>query len=65
VETWEGDQVHSKLPEVRIQLTREAKAACNTTHGCRDKVVEITNCAHKKNNVKEHAYVCTEITSRL
>jgi len=48
VETWEGDQVHSKLPEVRIQLTREAKAARNTTHGCRDKVVEITNCTHTK-----------------
>jgi len=47
VETWEGDQVDCKLPEVRIQLAREAQAACDTTHGCRDKVVEITNCTTK------------------
>jgi hypothetical protein len=47
VETWEGDQVDCKLPEVRIQLTREAQAASDTTHGGRDKVVEITNCTAK------------------
>jgi hypothetical protein len=54
VETWEGDQVDCKLPEVRIQLTREAKTACNTTHGCGDKVVEITNCT-TKDEVKGNA----------
>jgi len=47
VEAWEGDQVDCKLPEIRIQLTREAQAACDTTHGCGDKVVEITNCTTK------------------
>jgi hypothetical protein len=48
VQPWEWDQVHSKLPEVRVELARETETAGNTTHGCRDKVVKITNCKNGK-----------------
>uniref|UniRef100_A0A0A9FZT4 Uncharacterized protein n=1 Tax=Arundo donax TaxID=35708 RepID=A0A0A9FZT4_ARUDO len=48
VKTWERYQVDSKLPKVRIQLSREAKAARDATHGCRDEMVEITNCKAKQ-----------------
>jgi hypothetical protein len=65
VEAREGDQVHCKFPKVRIQLTRETKAACNTTHCCRDEVVEITNCKYRQKMIKELDYICTEIKSRL
>lgn len=43
VESWERDEVHSELSEVGIELAGEAKAACNSTHGCGNQVVEITN----------------------
>jgi hypothetical protein len=59
VKTWERDQIDSKLPEVRIQLTREAKAACNTTHGSRDEVVQITNC--KRNKIKVNNSTSTRL----
>jgi hypothetical protein len=39
----EWDKVNCKLSEVRVQLSREAKAACDTTHGSRNEVVKITN----------------------
>jgi hypothetical protein len=44
VETREGDEIHSKLSEVRVELTREPQAASDTTHSCRNQVVKITNC---------------------
>merc|ERR1719506_1584976 len=42
VETREGDQVDSQFSQVRVQLTREAKAASDTRHGGRDQVVQVT-----------------------
>jgi hypothetical protein len=44
VETRKGNEIHSKLSEVRVELTREPQAASDTTHGCRNQVVKITNC---------------------
>lgn len=43
METRERDKVNSKLPEVRVQLSRESKTARDATHGSRDKMVKITN----------------------
>ena len=42
METGEGDQVHSELSEVRVELTWETEAASDTGHGSRDQVVKIT-----------------------
>lgn len=47
VKTREGDQVYSKLSEIRIKLTGESEAASNPTHCCRDQVIQITNCIVK------------------
>ena len=44
VKARERDQVHSKLSEIRVELTREPKAAGYTRHGCGDQMVQITNC---------------------
>jgi len=42
VETGEGDEVHSKLTKISVELAREAKAAGDAGHGSRYKVVEVT-----------------------
>jgi hypothetical protein len=42
VETGEGDEVDSELTKIGVELTREAKAASDTGHGGRHKVVKIT-----------------------
>ena len=39
----EWDEVHCKLAKVWVELARESKAACNTTHGGRNQVVQIPN----------------------
>jgi hypothetical protein len=44
VKTREWDQVDCKLPEVRVQLTREAETASDTAHCSTDQVVQVTNC---------------------
>jgi hypothetical protein len=44
VETWEGNKVDCELTEIRVELAREAEAACDTRHDNRDKMVEITIC---------------------
>ena len=44
METGERDEVHSKLAQVGVELTGEPQAACDTTHGSRDKMVQVTNC---------------------
>jgi hypothetical protein len=44
----EGYQVDCKLPEIRVQLAWEPQAASNTTHGCRDEMVQITNWNSRK-----------------
>lgn len=51
MKTWEGDEIHCKFPEIRVKLTREPKAACDTAHGCRDQVVQVTNC-HEHTEIK-------------
>jgi hypothetical protein len=51
VQAWEGNQVDSKLAQVRVQLPWEAKAAGDTTHGGTNQVVQITNC---RQNQKIH-----------
>ncbi|BAS71608.1 Os01g0282866 [Oryza sativa Japonica Group] len=43
VQARERDQVHGQLAEVRVQLTREAKAASNSTHCSTDQVVQVAN----------------------
>merc|ERR1719464_559206 len=42
VQAWERDQIHSNLTQVTIQLTWEAKACCNSAHGCTHQVIQIT-----------------------
>jgi hypothetical protein len=42
VESREGNQVDSQLSQVRVQLTWESKAACNSWDGSWDQVVQIT-----------------------
>jgi len=42
VKTGEGDEIHSELAEVSIELTGEAEAACDAGHGGRHEVVEVT-----------------------
>jgi hypothetical protein len=47
VQTGEGDEVHCKLPKIRVELTREPEAAGDTAHCCRDQMIQVANC-HKK-----------------
>jgi len=42
VEAGEGDQVDSKLAEIRVELTREAEAAGDARHNSRDEMVEVS-----------------------
>jgi hypothetical protein len=42
VETGEGNHVNSQLPEISIELAREAKASGDTRHGQGDKMVQVT-----------------------
>jgi hypothetical protein len=57
----EWDKVNCKLSEVRVQLSREAKAACDTTHGSRNEVVKITNWyIENKNMVPESDHVASK-----
>ena len=39
MEAWEWDEIHCKLSEIRVQLTRKPQAACNATHRRRDEMV--------------------------
>mmetsp|Transcript_23416 Transcript_23416/g.48171 ORF Transcript_23416/g.48171 Transcript_23416/m.48171 type:complete len:309 (+) Transcript_23416:590-1516(+) len=41
VQAWERHQVHSDLAQVAVQLSREAQAACDSTHGRRDQMVQV------------------------
>ena len=43
VKTWERNQVHSKLPEIRVELTRESQAARYSSHDRTNKVVEVSD----------------------
>ena len=38
----EGNKVDSKLSKVRVELTRESKAASNSRHGSRNEMVEVS-----------------------
>jgi len=42
MESWEWNQVHSKLSEIRVKLTWESEAACNTGDSSRDQMVKIS-----------------------
>ncbi len=42
VETGEGDQVHSQLSQIRVQLTGESEAAGHSGHGGRHQVVQVS-----------------------
>merc|ERR1711966_276991 len=42
VETGEGDEIDTELAEVRVELTREAKAASHTGHAGGAEMVEVT-----------------------
>ena len=44
METWEGDHVDGQLPQVGVELTREAQTGCDTGHDDGDEVVKITIC---------------------
>jgi len=48
VKSGEWNQVDSELSQVRVQLTWESEAACNTRHGSRDEVVKVTICGGGK-----------------
>jgi hypothetical protein len=42
VETREGDQVDGQLAQVRVELSRESEAACDSTHHRGHQVVQIS-----------------------
>jgi hypothetical protein len=42
METWEWDQVHSKLSEIRVELTWESEAAGDTGESGGHEMVEIS-----------------------
>jgi len=42
METWEGHHVDCQLSQVSVQLTWESEAGCDTRHGQRHQMVEIT-----------------------
>jgi len=42
VETGEGDHVDSQLPEISVELAREAKASGDTRHSQGNKMVQIS-----------------------
>ena len=42
VETREGNHVDSQLPQIRVELTREAQASGNTGHDGGDEVIQVT-----------------------
>jgi hypothetical protein len=42
VETWEWNQVHCKLSEIRVQLARETQAASRSRHSSGHQVVQVT-----------------------
>ena len=44
VKTRKWDQIHCQLPQVWVQLTWESQATCYSTHGCRDQMVQVTDC---------------------
>lgn len=44
VETWERNQVDGDLAQVRVELTWEAEAACDTGHDDGDEMVQVTEC---------------------
>jgi hypothetical protein len=42
VESWEWNQVDGKFPEIRVELTWESEATCDTWDGSWDQMVKIT-----------------------
>jgi hypothetical protein len=42
VKTGEGDEIHSELAEIGVELAGEAEAACDAGHGSGYEVVEVT-----------------------
>ena len=44
VQTGERNQIDGHLSQVRVQLTREPQASCDSGHNDGDKVVEVTVC---------------------
>ena len=44
VESWERNHVDGQLPQVGVELTREAQASGNSRHDDRHKVVEVAVC---------------------
>lgn len=60
VETWERDEVHGKFSEVGVELSREPEAACDSTHGCGDQMVQITNCKNVDSDSKNPIHNMTK-----
>lgn len=52
VKTREWNEIHSKLPETRVQLTGEPQTACCTRHSCWYQMIQITNCINTENKIK-------------
>lgn len=44
----EGNEVDGKLAKIRVELTREAKAASYATHGSRNEMVQVSNWSRKR-----------------
>ena len=42
VETWEGYHVDSQFSQIGVQLTRESETGCDTGHGSRDEMVQVS-----------------------
>ena len=42
MESWEWNQVNSKLSEIRVELTWESEAACDTRESSRNEMVKIS-----------------------
>jgi len=44
VETRERNEIDGQLSKIRVELSRESEAACNSTHNGRDQMIQVSIC---------------------
>ena len=54
MEPRERDKVDSELAKVSIKLARETEAAGDTTHRCRDEVVQVSDCSKSMKKIRTY-----------
>mmetsp|Transcript_28777 Transcript_28777/g.65208 ORF Transcript_28777/g.65208 Transcript_28777/m.65208 type:complete len:282 (+) Transcript_28777:230-1075(+) len=48
VKTWEGNNVHSKLSQIRVELARETERTSNSRHHSRNQMVQVSKCRRRQ-----------------